>query len=382
MEPSEKFLHDYLNSCAPPGKPDTCRELWTDYVEPFSDRMLTDSYGSVAALQGDGASTVVLEAHSDEIAWLVNYISDDGFIYVVQSGGSDAVIAPSKKATVYGRKGRVPAIFGWPSQSNRSLSDNSPQTSKLFVDVGCSSKEAVLELGIDVGDPILFDDDVTILNDRLYTGRALDNRVGGYIVAEVARKIRQARPHLPYSFWTVNAVQEEVGLRGAEMMAYRLRPNIAIVVDVMNDTNIPRDDKTVKGDIAVGRGPVLPIAPSVHPMLLEKLMATARDHELPFQRIAMSRSTGTDADAFAYCGSGIPTVLACVPIRYMHTTVESADKSDLATTIELLCHFILSLNFEELTTDGLFGNSYPVGAANGQYADTALQVDGVVLQPR
>jgi putative aminopeptidase FrvX len=380
VEPSEKFLHDYLNSCAPPGKPNGCRDLWIGYVEPFSDDIIRDCYGSVAATQGAGPRTVVLEAHSDEIAWLVNYISPNGYIYVVQSGGSDAVIAPSKKATIYSRKGPIPGVFAWPSQANRGKEDNAPKITNLYVDVGCSTKEEVLELGIEIGDPILFDEALTVLNDRLYTGRALDNRIGGYIIAEVARKIRQAGHGLPYSLCAINAVQEEVGLRGAEMMAERLRPDLAIVVDVMNDTNTPRDDKTAKGDVAVGRGPVLPIAPSIHPLLLEKLVGVANERRIGFQRIAMSRSTGTDADAFAWSGSGIPTVLACVPIKYMHTTVEAADKADVAATIELLYHFILSLNFEELETAGLFGSSYSVGTSDRRAAHGFAQSDRELLQ--
>jgi putative aminopeptidase FrvX len=357
MEASEKFLQDYLNSCSPPGREHSCHDLWLKYVEPFSDRIIRDSYGSIAALQGDGP-LVVLEAHSDEIAWLVNYISPDGYVYVVKSGGSDAVIAPSKKVTIYSRKGPLPGVFAWPSAQNRSNADNAPKTSNLFIDVGCSSKEEVLELGIDIGNPILFDEDVTLLNGRLYAGKALDNRVGGFIVAEVARKISDARSSLAFSLCAVNAVQEEVGLHGAEMMADRLRPKIAIVVDVTNDTNTPRMDKQEKGDIGVGLGPVLVTAPSIHPLLLKRLVATARSHNIPFQRLAMSRSTGTDADAFAYAGAGIPSALVCVPIKYMHTTVEAAHKEDIAASIDLLYHFIQSLDLAELEADGLFGASY------------------------
>jgi putative aminopeptidase FrvX len=380
MEASEKFLRDYLNSCAPPGKSDACRELWVEYVEPYSERIVRDGYGSVAAIQGAGSRTVVLEAHSDEIAWLVNFISPNGYIYVVQSGGSDAVIAPSKKATIFSRKGRVPGIFAWPSQSNRLKADNEPITSNLYVDVGCSTKQEVLDLGIEIGDPILFDDTVTVLNNRLYTGRALDNRVGGYIIAEVGRRIRQANRELPFSFCAVNAVQEEVGLHGAKMMAQRLRPDVAIVVDVVNDTNTPRDDKTAKGDIAVGRGPVLPTAPSIHPLLLQKLVGVADARRIAFQRTAMSRSTGTDADAFAWSRSGIPTVLACVPIKYMHTTVEAAHKADIADTIDLLYHFILSLNFEELERTGLFGSSYQVGTAQPHGANGRSERNAELVQ--
>jgi putative aminopeptidase FrvX len=357
MSESEKFLHDYLNSCAPPGREDSCRDLWIKYVEPFSDRIIRDSYGSVAAIQGEG-SCVVLEAHSDEIAWLVNFISPQGYVYVVKSGGSDAVVAPSKQVTIYSRKGPVPGVFAWPSMQNRDQGDSAPKTQNLFIDVGCSSKEEVLEMGIDVGDPILFDEATTLLNNRLYAGKALDNRVGGFIVAQVARQIREADSSLPFSLAAVNAVQEEVGLRGAEMMADRLRPKLAIVVDVTNDTNAPRMDKTKNGDIGVGLGPVLVTAPSVHPLLLQRLAATGRARGIPFQRVAMSRSTGTDADAFAYAGAGIPTVLLCVPIKYMHTTVEAAHKEDIAAAVELLYYFIRSLDLAELEADGLFGSSY------------------------
>jgi putative aminopeptidase FrvX len=206
----------------------------------------------------------------------------------------------------------------------------------------------------------LFDDTVTVLNDRLYCGRALDNRLGGYIIAEVARRTRQILPGLPYSFCAVNTVQEEVGLRGAQMMAHRLRPSVAIAVDVVNDTNTPRVLKHEQGDVAIGRGPVLPTAPSVNPLLLQKLIAVAGDHDIEFQRTAMGHTTGTDADAFAYSGAGIATVLLCVPIKYMHTTVETAHKDDIAATIELLYHFLLALDLDELESEGLFGSAYSV----------------------
>jgi putative aminopeptidase FrvX len=357
MEASEKFLHDYLNSCAPPGKPNSCADLWGAYLQPFSDKIIRDSYGSVAAIQGDDdAPRIALEAHSDEIGWLVNFISADGYIYVVTSGGSDPVIAPSKKVSIFTKKGTVPGAFAWPSAGQRGQMDNAPKTPNLFIDVGCSTKDEVAQLGIEVGDPVLFDDTMTVLNDRLYAGRALDNRVGGFIVAEVARKVRGANSRLPFSLCAINAVQEEVGLHGAEMMAHRLQPKLALVVDVTNDTNTPRNSKKEKGDIAVGRGPVLVTAPSVHPVLLQKLAATARDNGIDFQRMAMSRSTGTDADAFAYCQAGIPTGLLCVPIKYMHTTVEAVHKADIAATIDLLFHFILSIDLDQLRREGLFGS--------------------------
>jgi putative aminopeptidase FrvX len=380
MDTSDEFLRAYLNSCSPPGKENSCRDLWIKYIEAFSDRIVRDPYGSVAAIQGHAPPCVALEAHSDEIAWQVNYVSPEGYIYVVKSGGSDPVIAPSKKVTIYSRKGRVTGVFGWPSAQSRSQTDNAPKTSNLFIDVGCSNKEEVLDLGIEVGDPILFDDAMTVLNDRLYAGRALDNRIGGYIIAEVARKIRtegQGRP--AFSLAVINAVQEEVGLRGAQMMAERLRPDLAIVVDVTNDTCVPRIDKTGKGDLKVGRGPVLVTAPAIHPLLLQKVAEIAATRGIAFQRMAMASSTGTDADAFAYAACGIPTVLICLPIKYMHTTAEAVAKADVAAAIELIYQFVLALNFEELETEGLFGSSYSV--APGHEARHAPRIsDAAALQ--
>lgn len=283
--------------------------------------------------------SVAIEAHADEIAWYVRYINDEGFIYVIRNGGSDHMIAPSKRVNIHTKKGIVKGIFGWPAIHTRrggGKEEPTPKVESIFIDVGAASKEEVEEMGIHVGCVITFDDELLELNDKYLVGRALDNRAGGFMIAQVARLLKENNISLPYTLYVVNAVQEEVGLRGAEMMAYRLKPDVAIVTDVCHDTNTPLVDKKIEGDFKGGDGPVITYGPAVQNNLRELIMATAESNKIPFQREAASRATGTDTDAFAYARGGIPTALISLPLRYMHTTVEMIHKKDVNHVVQLM----------------------------------------------
>ena len=175
-----------------------------------------------------------------------------------------------------------------------------------------------------------------ILNNKFYVGRALDNRVGGFMIAQVARMLKKQKVKLPFALYIVNAVQEEVGLRGAEMISARIKPNVAIITDVTHDTQTPMMNKIAQGDIAAGKGPSLTYGPAVHNKLLKQIIDTANKNKIPFQREAASRSTGTDTDAFAYSSGGVCSALISLPLRYMHTTVESVHKDDVESVIKLI----------------------------------------------
>jgi putative aminopeptidase FrvX len=162
----------------------------------------------------------------------------------------------------------------------------------------------VEKLGIHVGCVITYEDEFMLLNDRYFVGRALDNRMGGFMIAQVARLIHENKTRLPFGLYIVNSVQEEVGLRGAEMIADRIKPNVAIVTDVTHDTQTPMMNKISQGDIHCGRGATLTYGPAVHNSLLKLIIDTAKKKKIPFQREAVSRSTGTDTDAFAYSSGG------------------------------------------------------------------------------
>ena len=279
---------------------------------------------------------MVIEAHADEISWFVHYITDDGFIYLRRNGGSDHQIAPSKRVNIHTEKGIVKAVFGWPAIHTRKGKEETPKTDNIFLDCGCESKKEVEKLGVHVGCVITYEDEFMILNKKNYVGRALDNRMGGFVIAEVARLLKENKIKLPFGLYITNAVQEEIGLRGAQMIAERIQPDVAIITDVCHDTSTPMIKKIVEGDLKNGKGPVLSYGPAVQNNLLKLLIDTAEKNKIPFQRLAASRSTGTDTDAFAYSGKGVASALISMPLRYMHTTVEMCAKNDIENVIKLI----------------------------------------------
>lgn len=342
---SRQFLEAYLNNASPTGFETPGQKIWLDYVKPYIDEYITDVYGSVVGvINPDAPYKVVIEAHADEISWFVNYISDDGYIYVIRNGGSDHQIAPSKRVNIHTTKGIVQGVFGWPAIHVRDKSkEKSPDVDTLFIDVGCASKEEVEKLGVHVGCVITYPDELMMLNDTYFVGRALDNRIGGFMIAEVARKLSEKKKKLPFGLYVVNAVQEEIGLRGAEMISRRIKPNVAIVTDVCHDTQSPMYEKKKEGDFKAGKGPVLTYGPAVQNNLLDMVINVANKKEIPFQRAAASRSTGTDTDAFAYSAEGVASALISLPLKYMHTTVEMVHKDDVSNVIDLMYEFLIQL---------------------------------------
>lgn len=343
---SEAFLYKYLNNASPTGFEAPGQKIWVDYIKDFVDEWHLDNYGTAYGVVNPGMDyRVVIEAHADEISWFVNYISDDGFIKVIRNGGSDHIIAPSMRVNIHTKLGIVSGVFGWPAIHVRKGKDLklSPTMDNIFVDVGASSKDEVLEMGIHVGSVMTFVDELTKLNDKYYCGRALDNRMGGFCIAQVARLLKENKKKLPYSLYIVNAVQEEIGLRGAEMIAETIKPNVAIITDVTHDTGTPLIDKKIHGDTKSGLGPSLTYAPAVHNKLLQQVIDVAESKKINFQRAASSRSTGTDTDSFAYSNGGVPSVLISLPLRYMHTTVEMAHQKDIESVINLIYETLLDI---------------------------------------
>ncbi|WP_019987465.1 M42 family metallopeptidase [Rudanella lutea] len=348
-EQSKAFLYEYLNNASPTGFESSGQQIWLNYLKPYIDEYLVDTYGTAVGIVGPGKDyKVVIEAHSDEISWFVNYISDDGYLYVRRNGGSDALIAPSMRVNLHTKKGTVQGVFGWPAIHVRDLAkDTAPQVKELFIDVGAATKAEVEEMGIHVGTVCTFVDGLTEMNNRYYVGRALDNRMGGFMIAEVARLLKENNVELPFTLYIVNAVQEEIGLRGAEMIARRLKPDLAICTDVTHDTQSPKYDKKEQGDLKCGDGPVLCYGPAVQNNVLDFMIDVAQQKEIKFQRQAVSRSTGTDTDAFAYAAEGVASALISLPLKYMHTTVETVHKDDVDNVIKLMYEVLLSLKGNE-----------------------------------
>ncbi|WP_430612887.1 M42 family metallopeptidase [Flavobacterium sp. JP2137] len=344
-EKSLAFLEQYLNNAAPTGYESSGQKLWMNYLKPYVDTFITDTYGTaVGVINPEAPFRVIIEGHADEISWYVNYISEEGFIYVIRNGGSDHQIAPSKRVNIHTKKGLVNGVFGWPAIHTRNRAkEESPTVENIFVDCGCDSKAEVEALGVHVGCVITYPDTFSILNGNKFVCRALDNRVGGFMIAEVARLLKENGKKLPFGLYITNSVQEEIGLRGAEMIAQTLKPNIAIVTDVCHDSSTPMVDKKIEGEIKIGRGPVITYAPAVQNHLRDLIIDTAESEKIPFQRLASSRVTGTDTDAFAYSNGGVASALISLPLRYMHTTVEMIHQSDVENVIRLIYHTVLNL---------------------------------------
>ena len=343
---SYTFLKNYINNASPVGFETWGQKLWLEYLKPYVDTSFVDPYGTaVGVVNPDHAFKVVIEAHADEISWFVNYVNPEGLIYLKRNGGVDHQTAPASRVLIHGKKGPVKAVFGWPAIHTRIGNDkeNQPKTENLWLDCGARNRKEVEDLGIHIGAVVTYQDGFDELANGNLVGRAFDNRIGGFMIAEVARLIRENKKKLPFGLYVVNAVQEEIGLRGAEMIARRIKPNVAIVTDVTHDTTTPMINKNIEGDVSTGKGPSLAYAPAVHNKLLGFVEKIAKDKDIPVQWRALSRSTGTDTDSFAYANDGCPSVLISIPLRYMHTTVEMLHRDDIENTIHLMYETLLEL---------------------------------------
>ena len=344
---SMEFLKSYVNTASPVGFESGGQKVWLNYVKNYVDTTFTDAYGTaVGVINPSKTFKVVIEAHADEISWFVNYISAEGLIYLKRNGGVDHQIAPSQRVIIHGKKGPVKAVFGWPAIHTRSGGadkEQQPKVENLFLDCGARNKNEVENLGVRVGSVVTYAEGFDEVSYGNFIGRAFDSRIGGFMIAEVARLIKENKKTIPFALYIVNAVQEEIGLRGAEMIARKIKPDIAIITDVTHDSTTPMINKMIEGDCACGKGPALVYGPAVHNKLLEVIEKTATKNKIPLQLRVVSRSTGTDTDSFAYANDGCPSVLISIPLRYMHTTVEMLHRNDVNNTIRLIYESVLAL---------------------------------------
>ncbi len=347
----EEFLYDYLNEYAPVAQETRGQEVWKQYMFPYVDSLHNDAYGtSYGVIRGTTGSQknsnkVVIEAHCDEIAWIITNIEKDGMVRVRKHGGSDNMIAPSKTVIVHTHDGhKIPGVFGWPAIHTRAKrKDLGYADHELWVDCGYSSLEAANEAGIEIGCLITFDDQLKEMGDY-YVGRALDNKIGGYIIAEVARRIHDRKIGLPYDLYVVNSVQEEVGLFGAKKIAKHLQADLALVTDVCHNTATPKMDEAKHGPVEGGKGPSLEYASQNHRGILNMLKEVAKDGAFPLQHHV--GSYGNDTVAFFL--ENTPTAILGMPLKYMHSTVEMAHKEDVETCIELYIAFLMALTPEKI----------------------------------
>lgn len=347
MEAKAKaFLFDVLDTPSPTGFELAGQRKWAAYVKPAVDQVNIDTYGTtwatIESTQQAAAPRLMLEAHADEIGFMISHISEDGFLYINPIGGSDKAIARGKRVRILGDAGAVDGVVGNTAIHLRKKDkDEVPDWHDLFIDIGATSADEVKERGILVGHPAVYADAALSLTENRLIGRALDNRIGGFIIAEVMHRLAESPPTA--TVYAVNAVQEEIGGNGARMITYRLQPDIAVVLDVTHATDSPGISATKYGAVKLGQGPTLTHGTANHPLVVERLLKLAEENSISIQHEASSRYTGTDTDDVFVSKTGVASALVSLPMRYMHSTVEMVDLGDVEQCITLLTAFARSV---------------------------------------
>lgn len=344
-ESSVAFLQTLVNTPSPVGHEAKGQRVWLDYARQYADETFSDAYGNcVAVLNKGGSPRVMLAGHADEIAMTVNYINDEGFVYVRKMGGVDAAITKAQRVTVHTRHGPVSGVVGnvAPHLTKEEKEPKPPKIQDLFIDLGVANRSEAQKL-VQIGDPITLTDQFELLRNDLAVGRAFDNRIGTFSVAESLRLLKESKTKLQAEVCAVSNVQEEVGLLGARQIAYSLKPDVAIVVDVTHATDYPTVSKAQHGDVRVGLGPAITHGGCNHPEVVARIEQVAKAKKIPLQHEAMSSSSGTDTDAIFWTRGGIASALISLPDRYMHSPVELVSLKDLELIPELLAAFAASL---------------------------------------
>jgi len=344
-EKSLEFLRRLVNTPSPVGHEARGQRVWLDYAKKYADETFSDAYGNcVAVLNKGGSPRIMLAGHADEIAMAVNYITDEGYIYVRKMGGVDAAITKAQRITIHNRKGPVKGVVGnvAPHLMKEEKDAKAPKIHEIFIDIGARSRKEALEL-VQIADPITLSDEFDLLRNDLAVARAFDNRVGTFSVAEALRLLQERKGKLNAEVCAVSNVQEEVGLLGARQIAYSLKPDVALVVDVTHATDYPNMNKAQHGDVRIGAGPTLTRGGCNHPDVVARLESIAKAKKIPIQHEAMSSTSGTDTDAIFWTRGGIASALISLPNRYMHSPVEVVSLKDLAMIPELLAGFAASL---------------------------------------
>jgi endoglucanase len=342
---SLEFLKTLVNTPSPVGHETRGQRVWLDYAKQFAEETFSDAYGNcVAVLNKGGSPRLMLAGHADEIAMAVNYIDDNGYIYVRKMGGVDAAITKAQRVVIHARKGPVKGVVGnvAPHLMKLEGEPKPPKIHDLFIDIGVSKRKEAEKL-VHVGDPITLTDEFDVLREDLVVARAFDNRIGTFAVAEALRLLTESKGKLRAEVCAVSNVQEEVGLLGARQIAYSLKPDVALVVDVTHATDYPTVSKPQHGDVKIGQGPAITHGGCNHSEVVARIEAVAKAKKIPLQHEAMSSTSGTDTDAIFWTRGGIASALISLPNRYMHSPVEVVSLKDLELIPQLLAGFAQSL---------------------------------------
>ena len=341
------FLKKLLDTPSPSGFEAAAARVWREEAETIADEVSADVSGnSIAVLNPDGNPRVMLAGHIDEIGVMITHIDDEGFLYFEGIGGWDPQVLVAQRVVLLTKSGPVRGLIGR-KPIHLIKGDDKEKAAKitdLWIDIGAAKKEAALAKGVRVGDPGVIDQRLIELDDDLIVSRSIDNRIGAFVVLQAMRLLAENRPQAQVS--GVATAQEEIGYSGggARTCAYRLNPQVALVVDVTFATDSPDIEKKELGDHRIGGGPVLTRGSAAHPLVFERLVEVAEREKIPYTISASPRFTSTDADAIYLSREGVPTGIVSVPNRYMHTPNELVSRRDLDAAARLIAAFCRDLS--------------------------------------
>jgi putative aminopeptidase FrvX len=344
------FLRNLLDAPAPSGFETAAARVWRAEAESFANDIDVDVAGnSYASIGTPGGPRIMLAGHVDEIGVMVTHVDDEGLLYIDGIGGWDPQVLVGQRIRFLSRKGDVIGVVGKKPIHliKAEEKDKAVKMTDLWVDIGARSLADATERGVRVGDPGVVDTRLIEMGNRLIASRAVDNRIGAFVVLEVLREL--ARGDAPAAHVTaVATTQEEIGYSGggARPSAFRIDPRLAVVVDLTFATDAPGVEKKQLGDHKIGSGPVLSRGSAIHPLMFERMAETAEAEGIPYTIQGSPRLTSTDADAIYLQRHGVATSVISVPNRYMHSPNEVVSLDDVDATIKLIAAFIRGIRDE------------------------------------
>lgn len=338
-EESLQFFQELLCAPSPSGYEQPAQRVFRGYIEPYAT-VTTDVIGNVyGRIEGTATECprVMLVGHSDEIGLQIKYIDDKGFLFFAAIGGVDAHLTPGLRVNIHAKNGTVPGVIGKKPIHLMEAKDRESvvKLEAQYIDIGAADKKEAEAL-VRVGDPVTFSSEFAALLGNRVTARGFDDKAGSFVVAEVLRQVAALTEKLSCDLYGVSSVQEEIGLRGGTTSSYTVKPDIGICVEVDFATDQPDVERKHNGDVALGKGPILPRGANINHALFELLAETAAENGIPVQFTGIPRATGTDANVMQISRGGVATALVKIPLRYMHTPVEVIDLADLDGAIQLI----------------------------------------------
>lgn len=340
---SLQFLTRLVTTPSPSGSETRIQGLVREYVSPYADKIYKDVHGNQYAVKNEkGKLRVMLAGHVDEIALMINHIDGCGFLGFVPIGGVDPSVLDGQRVVVHGAKRAVAGVIGRTAIHLTEAEERGKplKMHQLWIDIGVKTKKDAEKL-VAVGDAITIDAGLIELQNDNIVARALDDRIGAFVIVEAMRLL--AKRKLECAVFCVTTVQEEIGLRGATTSAYGCEPHVGIAVDVGHATDYPGCDNKRHGTVKLGEGPILHRGPNVNPVVEQQLSKVARKKKIPHQIIAAPRGTGTDANAIQISRGGVAAGLIAIPNRYMHSPVEMVNLRDVENAAVLLSEWITEL---------------------------------------